>query len=152
MCNAQCKLLGCESHNRARCSPRRELHAMVADAFDGCRGFSHHDFISDLCVQTRVSIERSAVQCTFDNLPLHVQPWRVAASNVGKPTQTRPEPQACPGSPQAALVQGPANCAVAATVKVRRVARIEVCILLEVGELIRLVALGVFQGVGNNVV
>lgn len=67
------------------------------------------------------------------HLPLHVQSWRVAASNVGNPTQTRPRPQTCLDVPQAALVQGPANCAVAATAKVKMVAMIEVCILVVVG-------------------
>lgn len=67
------------------------------------------------------------------NLPLHVQSWRVAASNVGKPTQTRPRPQTCLDLPHSALVQGPANCAVAATAKVKRVAMNEVCILDFIG-------------------
>lgn len=67
-----------------------------------------------------------------------MQSVRVAASNVGKPTQTSPRPQACPDLPQAALVQGPANCAVAATAKVKMVAMIEVCIL-EVDKLTPLV-------------
>ena len=71
-------------------------------------------------------------------LPLQVQSWRVATSKVGKPTQTKPRPQTCFDEPQAALVQGPANCAVAATAKVKRVAMSEVCIL-DVVELKQLV-------------
>lgn len=63
-----------------------------------------------------------------EHSPLHVQSWRVAGSKVGKPTQTRPRPQTCLEVPQAVLVQGPANWAVAAIVKVKMVAMIEVCI------------------------
>lgn len=117
---------------------RLELDVLLFGGVDNLQRYRHHRFkIRSLFAGLNQHRTFDTAAVSSRHLPLHVQSVRVAGLNVGKPTQTRPRPQTCFEVPQAVLVHGPANCAVAATAKVKRVAMIEVCIL-EAFELLRL--------------